>query len=445
MNKEEFIEKAKRVHGDKYDYSKVELKLVKDKVTIICPKHGEFIQEANSHLQGRGCPYCSGKKFSLTDYIEKANKVWNNKYDYSKFEWNGVSTPVCIICPEHGEFWQLPNNHLKGECGCQECRGKSKDFKVIRNFEDFKEAAAKKYGDKFDFSKVEWKGSREKICIICPEHGEFWTLPRQFLLNNEGCPKCFNKIESNSKDFIEICKKNHEIDYDYSKTVYTGILNNIIVTCPKHGDFKILASTFKKGGNCPECNLEKLRLSTKEFIEKAKEVHGDYYSYEKTNYINSSTKLIITCPKHGDFECLPLNHLKGCNCQKCALENRVPSLGELIIENILLQHKIPFKKQFELELPEIARSSNKVIIDFFIKYKGKQYFVEYNGLQHYQYIPFFYPTEEDFQKQLHRDISLRNFCEQHKDKVTLIEIKMIKDRDKDKENIEKTLKSILEL
>ena len=101
---------------------------------------------------------------------------------------------MCIICSEHGEFWQTVSNHLKGQYGCKQCRGKSKDFEVIRTFEDFKKQAEKKYGNKFDFSKVEWKGSREKICIICPEHGEFWTLPRQFLLNKTGCPKCMHGL-----------------------------------------------------------------------------------------------------------------------------------------------------------------------------------------------------------------------------------------------------------
>lgn len=85
MTKEEFIKKAKQVHGNKYDYSHVKLTILKNKVKIICPEHGEFEQEANSHLQGRGCPYCSGKKFHLESYIKKANQVWNNKYDYSKF------------------------------------------------------------------------------------------------------------------------------------------------------------------------------------------------------------------------------------------------------------------------------------------------------------------------------------------------------------------------
>lgn len=231
MTKNEFIEKARKVHGDKYDYSKVEIEKTADKIIIICPRHGEFEQVANSHLQGRGCAMCSGKKFSLQDYIEKANKIWNNKYDYSKFEWKGINQKVCIICPEHGEFWQLPNNHLKGECGCLECRGKSKNFKAITGIEDLKRISKEKFNDKFDFSKSVWKGSREKIEIICPKHGSFWTLPRQFTLNMCGCPKCGN-IKYTNVDFIKECEKIHKNkNYDYSKVKYIKSTEPITIIC----------------------------------------------------------------------------------------------------------------------------------------------------------------------------------------------------------------------
>lgn len=218
MNNKAFLLKAKKIHRDKYDYSKIgEIKSSKNKIIIICPEHGEFIQEVNSHLQGRGCPICAGKKFSLKDYIKKANKIWNNKYDYSKVVWKGVNEKVCIICPEHGEFWQLPNNHLKGECGCLQCRGKNSDFKYINGLDDFLELANKKFPDSnFDYSKIEWKGSREKICIVCPKHGDFWVLPYQFLQNKKGCPLCGIEC-TQSKGELEIQKVLDKYNFQYKR------------------------------------------------------------------------------------------------------------------------------------------------------------------------------------------------------------------------------------
>ena len=114
MTTEEFIKKAKEIHGNKYDYSKVEYKNTSTKVCIICPEHGEFWQTPNHHLQGHGCPKCKNEKIrkrhthNITIFIEKARKVHGDKYDYSKAEYINASTKVCIICPEHGEFWQTP-------------------------------------------------------------------------------------------------------------------------------------------------------------------------------------------------------------------------------------------------------------------------------------------------------------------------------------------------
>jgi len=128
FTRNEFIEKARKVHGDKYDYSKVEYINNKTKVCIICPEHGEFWQNPYSHLHGIGCPKCSGMNKTTEEWIKMAKEVHGNKYDYSKTQYVDAKTRVCIICHEkdkygneHGEFWRFPNNHLHG-AGCCKCR-----------------------------------------------------------------------------------------------------------------------------------------------------------------------------------------------------------------------------------------------------------------------------------------------------------------------------------
>ena len=122
---EEFIVKAREVHGDKYDYSKVEYVNQLTKVCIICPTHGEFEQTPDSHLHGHGCPKCVGKNKTTEQFIEEAREVHGDKYDYSKTYYNGAFKKVTIICPIHGEFWQKPTMHLIGQ-GCPKCSGKNK-------------------------------------------------------------------------------------------------------------------------------------------------------------------------------------------------------------------------------------------------------------------------------------------------------------------------------
>ena len=127
LTTEEFIKKAREVHGDKYDYSKVEYKGVKHKVVIVCPHHGDFNQNPSNHLLGAGCPICQKEHSAsllrkTTDwFIQKAHEVHGNKYDYSKVNYVNSSTKVCIICKIHGGFWQLPGSHIKGH-GCVKCR-----------------------------------------------------------------------------------------------------------------------------------------------------------------------------------------------------------------------------------------------------------------------------------------------------------------------------------
>ena len=133
LKNETFIEKARKVHGDKYDYSKVDYINNRTPVIIICPKHGEFKQIPKTHLKGHGCRKCTlewlSKRYisNKDEFIKKARKVHGDKYDYSKVEYNGDKKEVCIICPEHGEFWQTPNSHLRGH-GCYEC-GREKNSK----------------------------------------------------------------------------------------------------------------------------------------------------------------------------------------------------------------------------------------------------------------------------------------------------------------------------
>lgn len=105
------------------------------------------------------------KQICSENFIEKANKVHNHRYDYSKVNYINNREKVCIICPEHGEFWQGPYKHLTGQ-GCPKCGGTQKS-----NIDEFILKAKKVHGNKYDYSKVEYVNNKTKVCIICPEHG----------------------------------------------------------------------------------------------------------------------------------------------------------------------------------------------------------------------------------------------------------------------------------
>jgi hypothetical protein len=181
-----FIEKAKLIHGDKFDYSLVEYTESKFKVKIICPIHGEFEQRASGHLSGYGCSKCSQdkQKISIDDFIGKSKSIHGDKFNYSNVEYINYDTKVKIICPIHGEFEQTPSNHLKGR-DCELCSFIKRKTKVLK----FIEKAKLVHNDKYDYSLVEYLGFGEKVKMICSNHGNFEQTPQNHL-KGQGCPFC---------------------------------------------------------------------------------------------------------------------------------------------------------------------------------------------------------------------------------------------------------------
>ena len=191
---QEFVQKAKLIHGCKYDYSKVKYCNNKVKVCIICPEHGEFWISPNNLLTGGGCSKCANEtkmvsqRLTTQEFIEKAIEVHGKKYDYSKVKYFKSKTKVCIICPEHGEFWQTPSDHLQHK-GCSKCANERIHSLQKLTTGEFIKRAKEIHGNKYIYSNVEYNGMNNKVCIICPEHGEFWQTPHDHL-KKSGCAKC---------------------------------------------------------------------------------------------------------------------------------------------------------------------------------------------------------------------------------------------------------------
>jgi hypothetical protein len=123
LTTEEFIEKAKKVHGDRYDYSEVKYTNTKTKIKIICFTHSVFQQTPRNHLQGQGCPKCANNiPLTKEDFTKKARDIHGDKYDYSKVDYQNNHTKVEITCPVHGPFWQSPEKHINRKHGCQKCK-----------------------------------------------------------------------------------------------------------------------------------------------------------------------------------------------------------------------------------------------------------------------------------------------------------------------------------
>lgn len=259
------------------------------------------------------------RKSNIEEFIKKAKKVHGDRYSYELSKYVNSTTDLTITCEIHGEFKLKPSKHLSGR-GCQEC-----GYEIMRNhkrdsIEDFVGKAKKAHGDKYDYSKVEYVNTYVNVTIVCPVHGEFHQMPNHHV-KGSGCWKCTGKSPLNTNTFIKRAKDVHGERYDYSATNYVNTHSDVKIICKEHGAFEQRANDHLNGSGCPECGVESranlARNTTENFIEKAKEVHGNKYDYSRVNYIRINKNVDIVCPEHGVFSQRPLSHFYGSGCPEC--------------------------------------------------------------------------------------------------------------------------------
>lgn len=228
LTTEEFITKAKEVHGELYDYSKVLYKNNSTPIEIICSAHSVFKQRPNDHINGAGCPTCgiisrtSKKLGNKEKFIQRANSVHNNKYDYSKIIYVKANTKVKIICPIHGEFEQRPADHINLRQGCSVCSGNDK-----WTLNKLKSRATEIHDGLYDYSLVqEPLKSTTKIPIICAIHGVFYSQIANHINSKTICPQCAGSGFDKNKPAILYYLK---ITTDDGQTLYKiGITNRTV-------------------------------------------------------------------------------------------------------------------------------------------------------------------------------------------------------------------------
>lgn len=270
--------------------------------------------------------------------------------------------------------------------------------------EQFIIKAIAKHGHRFNYSKVVYINNCTNVIIICPIHGEFKCTPANHL-KGTNCPKCSNEKQSRDRlstteEFIQKANLIHNNKYDYSKVVYIGCFSKIIIICPIHGEFQQNARDHLRGYGCSSCGFYKIgnrrRSNLEEFVRKARLIHGNKYDYSKVVYINGNSKVIIICPIHGEFEQTPGSHLYGNGCSNCS-----ESKGEQAIKSILVKHKIVYEPQYNIS--EIVANYK---VDFYLpEYRC---LIEFHGIQHYEYIPFFHDGNYTFEDQKNRDDLVRD-------------------------------------
>lgn len=360
------------------------------------------------------------------NFLEKANKIHDNFYNYDKVNYINARTKITIVCPIHGDFEQLPFNHLKGK-GCKICGVEKTKVKLYKTSEVFIKELKEIYGDIYDYSLVEYENDKTSVKIICKEHGIYEKRPTD-LLYGRYCNECkldikerkVNKEDKNNK-FIEKSKSIWFDKYDYSLVEYINSKSPVKIICKKHGIFEQTPNTHLRGSGCPKCK----KINNHDFLENIPDRFKEIYNYENIDIKSTIQKIELVCKKHGNFKVIVFHHMKGTHCKKCK-----SSSGEEIIIDFLDKNNIKYNYQHSFNNCLYKRNLK---FDFYIE--NKNICIEYDGEQHFRPVDIF-GGEESFNIQKKLDTIKNNFCKENN-------IKLIRIPYFEKENINKILSFLL--
>lgn len=263
--KEEFINQAKELHGDFYDYSLVDYTVMTDKVKIICPIHGLFEVQPRSHVKSE-CNKCAKLKMTTTfkEFVDKSNIIHKEKYTYDEKSYVNTNNKVNIFCKNHGWFKQTGHKHLRGQ-NCSKCVALTLGNNLKKTQGEFIMEAINMHGNKYGYDQVLYANAHSKISIWCSKCEKYFKQVAQNHLKY-GCKACSDKnngllLRKTNEDFIKDVNKIHNNFYNYEKTKYTINYDIINVNCPLHGDFNIRASDHMNGCGCKSCGKEILKYN----------------------------------------------------------------------------------------------------------------------------------------------------------------------------------------
>jgi hypothetical protein len=364
------------------------------------------------------------KALTQSQFLEKARKKHGDKFNYSKTVYKNSSTPIIVTCPIHGDLELLPTAHLNYDCK------KCVDERFRKSPESFLKQAKEIHGDKYDYSKTKYTNANGRIIVTCPKHGDF-DLRASHHLGGQGCKKCANELvgKKNSltqEEFLDRARKIHGDKYDYSKVQYNGINNDVRIGCPIHGEFEQTPNHHLDGSGCSFCGrlsqAEHKKLTIQQFIDQSREVHGKKYDYSISDYNKMSDPVKIICPKHGDFIQTPAAHVRGQGCPICS-----ESTGEKLVSKILDINEINYLKQhkfLDCTNQKEGRGCRKLPFDFYLP--EFNLCVEFDGQQHFMPLDVF-GGEERFNYQKKLDKIKDEYCKKNGIKLIRIPYTMNKE------------------
>ena len=223
-------------------------------------------------------------------FIEKSKTIHGDKYDYSRTVYVHSKNPVLIICPNHGEFTQTPNNHLRSN-GCNRCGYDLISKNTSRSTQNFIRLAKSKHDNEYIYDRLVYKSALSKVTVKCKKHGYFVVEANSHLRGSK-CKKCalINQgmlKRSNTDEFINKATKTHNNLYGYESTEYVTNHKHVIIKCVKHGDFQQTPNDHLNGSGCPCCNTRGYNPENKGYLYLLRSKCGSFIKVGISNNIKN--------------------------------------------------------------------------------------------------------------------------------------------------------------
>lgn len=370
MTLEQFIKKAREVHGDIYDYSKVGL--TDKKVLIICSIHGEFRQTIAVHLYDKcKCPKCglekrkSPLKKTTEQFINEATAIHGKGiYDYSLTNYIDSHTDVLIRCIKCDIVFKIkPYAHINKTApqGCRKCGYENRIIPHQKTTEQYVTEAKAIWPD-YDYSMTIYTNKITKIKYGCPKHGIIEQYPNLHL--KHGCQFCNGRGPSKytTETFIKRAVEIHNDKYDYSQVNIDDEKILIICNNCKKSFRQTMACHLNNKQGCHFCNGG-VKYTQDIFVEKSNKLHDNHFGYKNTNYEGCRIPVDITCPKHGTFKQMPYLHLQTSICCPACVAENTTSIAEEEIRTFIRENysgeviandrEVLCKREIDIYLPEL--------------------------------------------------------------------------------------------
>lgn len=397
LNTDEVIRRLEIIFKDEdYNYKFVKYKSTRKEIKIFCQKenHGIFERRPEILFKKRGCFKCL-KDQDKKKFINKVKKIHSEKYDYSLVNYVNYHQNITVICniEGHGNFEVTPDNHHYRKSGCPICGRLKSSLKQRKSQNEFIQEFKKLFKNNYSLKKLNYQGAKIPVVIICKDHGEHSITPDSILRGNNPCFDCGLierglKRRNTTSYFIEKAQLIHGDKYDYSKSKYIKAKKLIKIICKKHGEFDQQADIHLGGGGCDKCGYEKISQKKRNSIEKVIRIFEEKrgkarfdYSLIQQNYKSNKSILTIRCIAHNKIFYQSANdHAVSGGCEDC----KYKSIGEELIMSILGEKNIEFIHNWGKH--NCILSKGKAKFDFYLP--NQNLIIEYDGEQHFKPVQF---------------------------------------------------------